>query len=441
MPVAVPLSAAKPVTRSQLRQQLQLRTHRSSGAPLPAARARTCATTVLAAAARSTRGQRLLGLARPPPAPDAEAQPLEAPEGMQLAAAEQQAAGADASSMDADDLPSAEVAPAAAVVAEQAAVDATPSKPPPVALLAPTVAEPGSGLRTGQLAPREGASPARLCSSPVPSAREGDVEAALQQVSISCAPWAAPSCAVLGQNRRLYLHVLSLQSSRPPPQVGRLLVDLRDDSPQPSGWQWHGALVPEPAGSAAQEGRLAAAAEGKAGGSATAMLECEAQSRWQGCPVPQQGAGAVPPCSPPEVSSKPREDGGDNFPGFWRPPAAGGPANGAATAVAPTRGGIGKRQRQEQQLEGEEGTPLRGKDRRVRFCVPAEAVEATEQPDAVPAAADQQQQQQPAGPTPLVVAAPVLPSGRSAAARPSTPAKPPAPVLKMPQPPAYSRFG
>lgn len=47
-----------------------------------------------------------------------------------------------------------------------------------------------------------------------------------------------------------------------------------------------------------------------------------------------QRLGEAPPCSPPEVCSRPQEAGADNFPGFWRPPAA--DRRGSATSAAPT---------------------------------------------------------------------------------------------------------
>lgn len=225
------------------------------------------------------------------------------------------------------------------------------------------------------------------------------------------------------------------------------------------------------------------------------------QSMRQASPTPaaRQQAGAGQPPSPQEVSSKQRlqEEGADNFPGFWRPPAAGSPSATSEPAVLRRRSSRKRanpvqivvdkqeRRRQTQQRaptqpveDSVEGTPTRSRKRKVcgsvgphpwlpvhgashqrlletcyagcvhcqllslpvpgapvlaqvRFCVPEEP-EAQPTPVAVP------QEQHPA---PLVVAPPVLPSGRagSSAGRPSTPAKP-AP-LRMPQPPAFSRFG
>ena len=224
-------------------------------------------------------------------------------------------------------------------------------------------------------------------------------------------------------------------------------------------------------------------------------------------PPPGPGAeaeGAGPPPSPPEVSSKPRENGADNFPGFWRPPAAGsadaGPADAAGAPASTSQRRVCKRQQREPEQGdcGGEQTPCHagppGRERRVspaatslslpkhacpyRLCglwdivcpaflpllikqhlthVPSRLLLPHVQvrfslPDAEQELADACVQppasfeQQPGAPAPLLVAPPVLPSGGSRNAgsssgggRPGTPAKP-AP-LRMPQPPAYSRFG
>lgn len=230
------------------------------------------------------------------------------------------------------------------------------------------------------------------------------------------------------------------------------------------------------------------------------LIRAAVQSMRQASPTPaaRQQAGAAQPLSPQEVSSKQRlqEEGADNFPGFWRPPAAGSPSATSEPAALRRRSSRKRanpvqivvdkqeqrRQPQQQWAQAQpvedsvEGTPTQGRKRKVcgsvgphpwlpvhgarhqwlletcyagcvhcqlmllpalvalaqvRFCVPEEQ-EAQPTPAAVP------QEQQP---TPLVIAPPVLPSGRagSSSGRPSTPAKP-AP-LRMPQPPAFSRFG
>lgn len=235
-PQEVPLSAAKPVSRSQLRQQLQLRSQRASGASSPAVRAAgrvvgTPAGASSAAGGRSTRGQRLLGLVRQQQHPAAElvagqhaAAIEEVPPGAQLLAAEHTIA----EGMDVD-VPAGNAAageaeqqlPVAArqlaqrrltqspcrmavpggskaggqdaqappdVPAQMAGGECTPSRPPPAALSTPTIAEPGSAPRPGQAAAARaaaaGPSPGRPSGSPLQaaSAQEGDVDAALQQV-------------------------------------------------------------------------------------------------------------------------------------------------------------------------------------------------------------------------------------------------------------------
>lgn len=121
-----------------------------------------------------------------------------------------------------------------------------------------------------------------------------------------------------------------------------MIADLRGGSPQPPPlptWQRHGALAAEPADPAEHEQE-------------EQLQEQEEQLPEQGEQLPAaqlpeaQLAGDVagdgnapppclpPPCSPPEVSSKPREDGADNFPGFWRPPAAEAAGTGASGVAA-----------------------------------------------------------------------------------------------------------
>ena len=159
-----------------------------------------------------------------------------------------------------------------------------------------------------------------------------------------------------------------------------MIADLRGGSPQPPPlptWQRHGAPAAEPADPAEHE------------------QEEQLQEQEEQLPAAQlpeaQLAGDVagdgnapppcspPPCSPPEFSSKPREDGADNFPGFWRPPAAeaaGTGASGAAALAAAAGKGSRKRaagsatgegaqalQRQRQPSLDDEQMTLRGQGR------------------------------------------------------------------------------
>ena len=98
-------------------------------------------------------------------------------------------------------------------------------------------------------------------------------------------------------------------------------------------------------------------------------------------PAGVEAEGSGPPASPPEVSSKPRESGADNFPGFWRPPVAGsgeaGPPEAAAAAAAgapanTSQQRVCKRQQQQEPEQGDCGgqqTPryaaAPGRERRV----------------------------------------------------------------------------
>lgn len=239
-PREVPLSAAKPVSRSQLRQQLQLRTQRVSSAHSTAVRAagRVVGTSAaagpaasLAAAVRSTRGQRLLGLVRHQPAVGEAVTEQHAPAPAELQQGAQLFPAGDAAVEGMDvDLPAGDAAAAeqqvpvgvrqlaqrrltqspcrlaapsvargseagdhelqADMPAKATGGESTPLRPPPVALSTPTIAEPGSAPRPANASARAaaaGASSARqLSSSPLQaaSAQEGDVEAALQQVHL-----------------------------------------------------------------------------------------------------------------------------------------------------------------------------------------------------------------------------------------------------------------
>jgi hypothetical protein len=97
-------------------------------------------------------------------------------------------------------------------------------------------------------------------------------------------------------------------------------------------------------------------------------------------PVGAEAEACGPPPSPPEVSSKPRENGADNFPGFWRPPAAGSAEAGladAAVAAAGAPASTSQRQAKRQELEqgdcGGQETPRHatapGRERRVSPAV------------------------------------------------------------------------
>lgn len=254
--LAVLLSAAKPVSRLQLRQQLQLRTQRPGGPPAVRSAGRVAASpggehpaaSAITTAARCTRGQRLLGLARqqqhasavpaapaaaPPGAVERPADQSEAATGMDVDSplaplnsaalpAEPAVAGASANlqlaqrcltqslcglamaGAAADEDPGSCQDPVEPLLAAEASLQAaaapaagecTPSRPPPAALSTPTIAEPGSALRPAQAA----ISPARACGSPAPSGQEGDVEAALHQVCLLGWLWDQPAAGDMSQ--------------------------------------------------------------------------------------------------------------------------------------------------------------------------------------------------------------------------------------------------
>ena len=205
-------------------------------------------------------------------------------------------------------------------------------------------------------------------------------------------------------------------------------------------------------------------------------------------PGAPDSAAAAAAASLPEVSSRPREAGGDYFPGFWRQPVPGSQPAGTAPVHGKrpaergeeeeqAAGGGQERARRVSEvgvaacgllflatcaepcqctclpsslafhlvlllLNACHAPPLSAACLQVRFSMPETEV-AEEAPAAGAAPLPQQQQQGSGGLTPLVVSPPVLPAsaGWAAEGRPGTPAKAKPAALPMPQPPAYSRFG
>ncbi|KAL4423969.1 hypothetical protein ABPG75_001270 [Micractinium tetrahymenae] len=421
-----PLSAAKLVSRSQLRQQLlQSQRTASAGSASPALRfaRRSAAGTPPTSAAHSTREQRLLGLAhrqlQHAHAAAAEEAPLPG-----VAPAAAAAAVEDGEQMQLDQ-PDA----AAAVHAEQPCVSAaqpaqrrltqSPLRRPLVPGDSTTVqlqqeAEEAAKAAVGAEEPTAAASPCKAVASPQPPPADSAAAATPQPqrstppTPLTADPGSTPRPALgaaLGMPSASPISPVAHTAAQQPcsssvqspvategavqaalRKIGALLVDLRGDSPQAPRMPRAGPASQERAAcpGAGQGTDGSRPAERATASAAAARGEDEAQSALKRVPSPppqQQPPGAASPRSPPEVCSRPQEAGADNFPGFWRQPALGRSGVGAAGTAGTTAGCTPAKARKrplpgaapagsvgaEGALEEQPPGSAAGRERRVRF--------------------------------------------------------------------------